>query len=196
MNRTFDSLTAAARALSVPVQKLKRLKRQGAAGFRGGRVYEGELLAWLKANPSQPKPATTTPTAPVDIGPDASLLRLRQQEAQTYAEMMRTGDPGDRDAWLAIVTALHRSELARREADATFHAKWMARDSARRAVQEATADLFENIRKFLLEDAPAQLCGLSQAQINERARPLFYGWCDAMRTAMEAATAANSKEAE
>lgn len=45
---SYDSIGAAAAALSVPVALLKRAKRNGAPGFRGSRVYPSELLPWLK----------------------------------------------------------------------------------------------------------------------------------------------------
>lgn len=46
----YDSIGAAAAALNIPIEVLKRAKRQGAAGFRGSRVYPKALLPWLEAN--------------------------------------------------------------------------------------------------------------------------------------------------
>jgi len=47
--KVFDSLAAAASELDVPIQVLKKLKREGAPGFRGSRVYAEELLPYLRA---------------------------------------------------------------------------------------------------------------------------------------------------
>lgn len=45
---SYDSMAAAAAAMNVPLPHLKRLKREGAPGFKGSRVYPMLLLPHLK----------------------------------------------------------------------------------------------------------------------------------------------------
>lgn len=48
----YDSIGAAAAGLGVSVAVLRKAKRAGAPGFRGSRVYPGDLLPWLQADRS------------------------------------------------------------------------------------------------------------------------------------------------
>jgi hypothetical protein len=48
----YDSYSAAASALGVTKSLIQRLKREGAPGFRGSRVYASELLPYLRARES------------------------------------------------------------------------------------------------------------------------------------------------
>lgn len=43
---SYDSLGACASATGIPVTLLKQAKRQGCAGFRGGRVYLAPVIRW------------------------------------------------------------------------------------------------------------------------------------------------------
>jgi len=45
----YDSIGQAAAAMGVPKRLLQKLKRDGAPGFHGSRVYPGELQPWLEA---------------------------------------------------------------------------------------------------------------------------------------------------
>lgn len=46
---SYDSIAAAAAGMGETVARLRWAKRKGAPGFRGSRVYPGELLPWLEA---------------------------------------------------------------------------------------------------------------------------------------------------
>jgi hypothetical protein len=48
-------MAAAAAGLKVPLPTLKKLKRQGAPGFHGSRVYPDELLPYLKTHQEDPE---------------------------------------------------------------------------------------------------------------------------------------------
>jgi len=49
----YDSLRQAASATKIPLAVLKESKTRGCSAFRHGRVYEPELLKWLKQNYSE-----------------------------------------------------------------------------------------------------------------------------------------------
>jgi len=49
----YDSLRQAASATKTPLDVLKESKARGCSAFRHGRVYEPELLEWLKQNYSE-----------------------------------------------------------------------------------------------------------------------------------------------
>lgn len=44
----YDSIAQASAAMGVSVKQLRRAKKEGAPGFRGSRVYPGELVPWLE----------------------------------------------------------------------------------------------------------------------------------------------------
>lgn len=48
LQSSYDSIAQAAKALGCTVARLRKAKKQGAPGFRGSRVYPGELVPWLK----------------------------------------------------------------------------------------------------------------------------------------------------
>jgi hypothetical protein len=47
--QVYDSIGQAAAALGIPKRVLQKLKRDGAPGFHGSRVYPAELQPWLEA---------------------------------------------------------------------------------------------------------------------------------------------------
>jgi hypothetical protein len=51
--RVFDSLAAAAAALNLDTQTLKRAKGAGCPAFVGSRVQEKEFLRWISDNPDK-----------------------------------------------------------------------------------------------------------------------------------------------
>lgn len=54
LQTSYDSIAQAAAALKIPVAVLRSLKKEGAPGFRGSRVYPAELVPFLKAKESMP----------------------------------------------------------------------------------------------------------------------------------------------
>lgn len=54
LQTSYDSIAQAAAAMKVPVAVLRSLKKEGAPGFRGSRVYPAELIPFLKAKESVP----------------------------------------------------------------------------------------------------------------------------------------------
>lgn len=51
--QVYDSIGQAAAALGIPKRVLQKLKRDGAPGFHGSRVYPAELQPWLEAKNSE-----------------------------------------------------------------------------------------------------------------------------------------------
>lgn len=81
LQTSYDSIAQAAAALKIPVAVLRSLKKEGAPGFRGSRVYPAELLPWL---------AGASTKAPEDIdkeGWERRFLQVRVERQQFAFEV-------------------------------------------------------------------------------------------------------------
>ena len=74
--RAYDSIAQAAKMMGVPRSVLQKLKRAGAPGFHGSRVYPGELRPHLEA-------------AQKDKAPDAPLDRETLENRRLLAQCER-----------------------------------------------------------------------------------------------------------
>jgi len=64
--------------MGIPIETLKKLKKGGADGFRGSRVYPAELESWIAANKEE---FVETGISKSDTG-DKGELMLRKLEAE------------------------------------------------------------------------------------------------------------------
>lgn len=64
--------------MGIPIETLKKLKKGGADGFRGSRVYPAELESWIAANKEE---FVETGISKSDTGDKADLM-LRKLEAE------------------------------------------------------------------------------------------------------------------
>lgn len=54
----YDSMKAAAAAMRIDVEVLKKAKGRGCPGFRGSRVYEKEVRSWIVKHAPEEEPIT------------------------------------------------------------------------------------------------------------------------------------------
>jgi hypothetical protein len=74
--RVFDSIAAAAAGMGIPKSRIRKAKKEGAPGFRGSRVYETELAAWLEDEVEE------TPAATGAMEKDALECRKLRAQAE------------------------------------------------------------------------------------------------------------------
>jgi hypothetical protein len=75
---SYDSIGAAAAALGIPPEVLKKAKRAGAPGFKGSRVYPKELLPWLEAHRAN----LTAPGSKEDLEKERLREDIRKRRKQ------------------------------------------------------------------------------------------------------------------
>lgn len=102
--RRFDSMSAAAAALKVPMSLLARAKKLGAPGFRDTRVHIDLLKPWLEANEA---------AADFDDKTALECKRLRQKIEHEQFDFERSKGEWERkadtDAFMSSIAARIKS---------------------------------------------------------------------------------------
>jgi hypothetical protein len=134
---SFDSIRAASAGLKIPISKLRKIKAAGCPGFRSGRVFPAEIVAWLKSHPAAPAQA-----GPPDDKETLALRKLGEQirEIQTRRE-------------------LNEIELAKRRGE------FASVSEICRGIENLAARIKSSLQFQLLDRLPAMAAGRSAAEI-------------------------------
>lgn len=81
-----ESMAAAFSLWGIPVSESRRAKGGGCKAFRGSRVFRGELIQWLKANPPLPGNGDAENLRAQKLRAQISLLEI--QIAETRGELV------------------------------------------------------------------------------------------------------------
>lgn len=114
LQTSYDSIAQAAVALECSVVDLRALKKEGAPGFRGSRVYPAELVPYMKAKAEM---AGAIAGAEKRMGKEALECRrlLRQCERLEVALAKEVGRSWDADqvkaSWLMHILAARQTWL-------------------------------------------------------------------------------------
>jgi hypothetical protein len=142
-----DTLTQAAAQLGVDVATLREAKRQGAPGFRSGRVYFEEVRVWLRENAGK---SARTPEAQADAKKRWYAARAAREELSLERDRGRVIDSG------VVQTAISRGLAALFDAlDRRFCSEFPARCKGlseaeiRNIAVEAIEDLKVELRESL-----------------------------------------------
>lgn len=94
---SYDSMAAAAAAMNVPIAHLKRLKREGAPGFKGSRVYPLLLLPHLQQ--TQPSAGQSGFEDKYSLECAIQRRRLEDMEFESQKQRGLYNLKSDEDAW-------------------------------------------------------------------------------------------------